>query len=63
MDRSSHLQLAIVRILKSRKKIKHSELVMETVAQIKDRFKVETKEIKAAIESLIAREYVACVCL
>jgi len=57
MDRQSHLQLAIVRILKSRKTLKHSELVHETVAQIKDRFKVEVSEIKKAIDSLMERDY------
>jgi len=56
-DRQSHLQLAIVRILKSRKTLKHSELVMEVISQIKDRFKVETAEIKKAIDSLIDRDY------
>lgn len=53
MDRQSHLQLAIVRILKSRKTLKHSELVHETVAQIKDRFKVEVSEIKKVRESRV----------
>lgn len=55
-DRSSHLQLAIVRVMKSRKTMKHSELVMEVVAQIGKRFKCEQKDIKIAIESLISRE-------
>ncbi|KAK4052424.1 hypothetical protein OIV83_002226 [Microbotryomycetes sp. JL201] len=43
-DRSSHLQLAIVR-------------VMEIVQQIGSRFKVEPAEIKKNISSLIDREY------
>lgn len=57
-DRSSHLQLAIVRVMKSRKTMKHAELVMEVVAQIGKRFKCEQKDIKIAIESLISRECV-----
>ncbi|GAA6031535.1 hypothetical protein JCM8097_006505 [Rhodosporidiobolus ruineniae] len=56
-DRSSHLQLAIVRIMKARKTLKHSELVMEVVRQIGQRFKVEPAEIKKSISSLIDREY------
>ncbi|GAA5975364.1 hypothetical protein JCM5350_006451 [Sporobolomyces pararoseus] len=56
-DRSSHLQLAIVRIMKARKTLKHSELVMEVVSQIGQRFKVDPTEIKKSISSLIDREY------
>ncbi|GAA6006265.1 cullin family protein [Rhodotorula paludigena] len=56
-DRSSHLQLAIVRIMKARKTLKHQELVMEVVSQIGQRFKVEPAEIKKSISSLIDREY------
>lgn len=56
-DRSSHLQLAIVRIMKARKTLKHQELVMEVVSQIGQRFKVEPAEIKKSISSLIEREY------
>lgn len=57
VDRQNHIQLVIVRTLKSRKTIKHQELVMEVVKQLKDRFKVETTEIKKAISSLIDRDY------
>ncbi|GAA5826653.1 hypothetical protein JCM5353_005003 [Sporobolomyces roseus] len=56
-DRSSHLQLAIVRIMKARKTLKHSELVMEVVSQVGQRFKVDPTEIKKSISSLIDREY------
>ncbi|BGP50287.1 hypothetical protein JCM10450v2_006203 [Rhodotorula kratochvilovae] len=56
-DRASHLQLAIVRIMKARKTLKHQELVMEVVSQIGQRFKVEPAEIKKSISSLIDREY------
>ena len=57
IDRQNHIQLVIVRTMKSRKTMKHQELVMETVNQLKDRFKVETTEIKKAISSLLDREY------
>jgi hypothetical protein len=52
VDRQNHVQLVIVRTLKARKTIKHQELVMEVVTQLKNRFKVETTEIKKAIGSL-----------
>ncbi|KAL8293161.1 hypothetical protein RQP46_000855 [Phenoliferia psychrophenolica] len=56
-DRASHLQLAIVRIMKARKTLKYQELIMEVVSQIGARFKVETTEIKKSISSLIDRDY------
>ncbi|KAK4703819.1 cullin 4, partial [Phenoliferia sp. Uapishka_3] len=56
-DRASHLQLAIVRIMKARKTLKYNELIMEVVSQIGARFKVETSEIKKSISSLIDRDY------
>ncbi|KAH8924201.1 Cullin-domain-containing protein [Atractiella rhizophila] len=56
-DRRPYLEAAIVRILKSRKTLKHSELIMELIGQIKDRFKVDMSEVKKAIDSLIEREY------
>lgn len=58
-DRSSHLQLAIVRIMKARKTVKHQELVMEVASQIGSRFRVESSEVKKAISSLIERDYMA----
>ncbi|KAH9820498.1 Cullin [Melampsora americana] len=57
-ERSTLLQLSIVRIMKSRKRMKHGELVLEIIQQLKDRFLVQPKEIKIAIESLIGRDYI-----
>ncbi|EGG05009.1 uncharacterized protein MELLADRAFT_44021 [Melampsora larici-populina 98AG31] len=57
-ERSTLLQLSIVRIMKSRKQMKHHELVMEIINQLKDRFSVQPKEIKVGIESLIGRDYI-----
>lgn len=57
LDRQSHLQLVIVRILKSRKTVKHQELVMEVVRTLKERFRVDPPEIKKAVDSLIERDY------
>ncbi|CAM9019709.1 unnamed protein product [Wickerhamomyces anomalus] len=55
-DRKFELDAAIVRIMKSRKTLRHNELIVETVKQI-SRFKPSPQLIKKRIEALLEREY------
>jgi len=54
-DRQYQIDAAIVRIMKTRKTLKHTILVSELFAQLK--FPVKPVDLKKRIESLIDREY------
>ncbi|KAH9323511.1 hypothetical protein KI387_018150, partial [Taxus chinensis] len=56
-DRRYAIDASVVRIMKSRKVLSHSQLVTECVEQLGRMFKPDFKAIKKRIEDLITREY------
>jgi len=56
-DRKHLTEAVIVRIMKSRKKMEHNQLVTEVVKHLQNRFTPQPGLIKQRIEKLIEREY------
>lgn len=56
-DRKHEIEAAIVRIMKARKQMSHSNLVTEVTEQLRTRFMPSPMIIKKRIEALIEREY------
>jgi len=56
-DRRQLVEAAIVRIMKTRTRLEHNELVGEVSKQLSTRFTPSPSDVKKRIESLIDREY------
>jgi len=56
-DRRYAIDAAVVRTMKSRKRMQHQQLVLEVCQQLQRMFKPDIRLIKKRIEDLIGREY------
>jgi cullin-4 len=56
-DRKFVIEAAIVRILKTRRRISHQDLIKEVFEQCK--FSLEAADVKGRVETLIDREFIA----
>ncbi|KAK2777664.1 Cullin-3 [Emmonsiellopsis sp. PD_33] len=56
-ERGGSIEAAVVRIMKQRRQLPHSQLISEVISQLAARFTPEVTMVKKRIESLIDREY------
>lgn len=56
-DRKHQIEACVVRVMKARKTMRHSNLVAEVTEQLRPRFVPMPALVKKRIESLIERDY------
>jgi len=56
-DRKLYLQAAIVRVMKARRQLSHTNVIQEVIEQSRGRFQPSILMIKKCIEGLIEKEY------
>ncbi|KAH7941929.1 hypothetical protein HPB49_018584 [Dermacentor silvarum] len=56
-ERKYMIEAAIVRIMKTRKKLSHNDLVIEVMNQLRARFTPSSATLKKVVDDLIGREY------
>ncbi|KAG4304576.1 hypothetical protein PORY_001969 [Pneumocystis oryctolagi] len=57
-DRTFEIQATIVRIMKTKKKYHHTELIQATINTLKQRGNISVKEVELAIQKLLEKEYI-----
>ena len=57
-DRRYAIEAAIIKVMKSRKKIEYTNLLAEATRILQVRFTPETQQMKVRLESLIERGYI-----
>lgn len=58
-ERNPEIEAAIVRVMKSRKKMHFTELIEETAKQLQHRFMPHPQDVKKRVEVLVEREFIA----
>eukprot|EP00039_Didymoeca_costata_P009867 m.131441 g.131441 ORF g.131441 m.131441 type:complete len:126 (-) comp14627_c0_seq5:2241-2618(-) len=59
IDRRYEIEACIVRVMKSRKRLDHSSLLLEVVQQVSNRFSPAPQLLKRCVEHLLDRDYLS----